>query len=109
MKEAISEIGTRLEGKGDPLLHGVTKEGITTAMMFKSDIQHCVTDIVADAIKERHKNGMAKHWGAAVLDLIKMCLVLEYKDDAKRKRLNNWKSHCGVGVDKYSCGVHDIG
>ena len=76
---------------------GVTKEGITTAMMFKSDIQHCVTDIVADAIKERHKNGMAKCWGAAVLDLIKMCLVLEYKDDAKRKCLNNWKSHCRGG------------
>ena len=65
--------------------------------MFKSDIQRCVTDIVADAIKECHKNGMAKHWGAAVLDLIKMCLVLECKDNAKRKRLNNWKSHCGGG------------
>ena len=62
-------------------------------MMFKSDIQHCVTDIIADAIKEHHKNRLAKCWGAAVLDLVKMCLVLEYKGDAKRKCLNNWKLH----------------
>ena len=34
---------------------------------------------------------------SAVLDLIKMCLVLEYKDDPKHKHLNNWKSHCGGG------------
>ena len=76
---------------------GETNDGIMTAMMFKSDIERCVKDIAADAIKEQHKNGMAKCWGAAVLDLIKMCLVLEYKDDAKRKHLNNWKSHCGGG------------
>ena len=66
-------------------------------MMFKSDIEHCVADLTADTIKEHHKNGMAKRWGAAVLDLVKMCLVLEYKDDAKRKCLNTWKSHCRGG------------
>ena len=74
---------------------GVTFDGLTMALEHQTAMGDCVKDITQDAIKERHQNGMAKQWGQVVLELLRLCLLLEYKDDKQRATLSTWKAKSG--------------
>ena len=71
---------------------GVTLPGLTMALEYKTAMGDCVKEITQDAIKERHHNGMAKQWGQAVLELLQLCLLLEYKDNKQKPTLETWKA-----------------
>ena len=92
-KEAVAEARQRV-GQGTAP-EGVTLAGLTMALEYETAMADCVKDITQDAIKERHMNGMAKQWGQAVLELLRLSLLLEYKDDKQRPTLSTWKAKSG--------------
>ena len=74
---------------------GVTARGLRLALEHRAalgDLARCLTE---DAIKEKHKNGMAKAWGESVLELLRLGLLLEYKDDTVKDTLQTWKARSG--------------
>ena len=93
MKEAVAEVREWI-GQGT-VPEGVTFHGLTMALQYQTAMGDCVKDITQDAIQERHQNGMAKQWGQAVLELLQLSLLLEYKDDKQKEILDTWKAKSG--------------
>ena len=84
------------EATANPLPDGVTAEALQHVLTERADIVHYTRMIVADGIRERHKNGLAKEWGSSVLALLRMVLIMEYKDQPESVRITNWKTHFGA-------------
>ena len=81
MSDVIDVINKRYSGAiANPLPAGVTAEALQHILTERADIVHYARMIVADGIRERHKNGLAKEWGSSVLALLRMLLIMEYKD-----------------------------
>ena len=93
MKEAMSEAENMIAAGTAP--EGVTIQGLNMTLEYRTAMGDCVKNITQDAIKERHKNGMAKQWGQAVLQLLRLCLLLQYKDDKQKPTLETWKAKSG--------------
>ena len=93
MTEAESEAERMIAAGLAP--EGVTSQGLKMALEYRTAMGDCVKNITQDAIKERHHNGMAKQWGQAVLELLRLCLLLEYKDDKQKQTLETWKAKSG--------------
>ena len=74
---------------------GVTPRGLKLALEHRAALGDLVKSITEDAIKETHKNGMAKEWGQSVLELLRLGLLLEYKDDNQKETLQTWKARGG--------------
>ena len=79
----------------NPLPDGVTAEALQHILTERADIVHYTCMIVTDGIREHHKNGLAKEWGSSVLALLRMLLIMEYKDQPESVRITNWKTHFG--------------
>ena len=92
-REAVAEVRQRIARGTAP--DGVTTAGLTKALEYESVMADCVKDITQDAIKERHMNGLAKQWGQAVLELLRLGLLLQYKDGKQKDTLSTWKARSG--------------
>ena len=74
---------------------GVTTGGLKLALEHRAALGDLAKRLTEDAIKEKHKNGMAKAWGESVLELLRLGLLLEYKDDTVKDALQTWKARSG--------------
>ena len=96
MSDVIEVINKHYSGAtANPLPAGVTAEALQHVLTERADIVHYAHMIVADGIRERHKNGLAKEWGSSVLALLRMLLIMEYQDQPESVRITNWKTHFG--------------
>ena len=96
MSDVIEVINKHYSGATtNPLPAGVTAEALQHVFTERADIVHYTRMIVVDGIRERHKNGLAKEWGSSVLALLRMLLIMEYKDQPESVRIINWKTHFG--------------
>ena len=93
VKEAESEAEKMIKEGTAP--EGVTSRGLKLALEYRTALGDLVKSITQDAIKERHHNGMAKEWGESVLELLRLGLLLEYKDDKQKQTLETWKAKSG--------------
>ena len=96
MSDVIEAINKHYGGAtAPPLPDGVTPEALQHVLTERANIVHYAHMIVADGIRERHKNGLAKEWGSSVLALLRMLLLMEYKDQPESVRITNWQTHFG--------------
>ena len=96
MSNVIEAINKRYSGATTPPLpDGVTPEALQHILKERANIVHYAHMIVADGIRKRHKNGLAKEWGSSVLALLRMLLLMEYKDQPESVRITNWQTHFG--------------
>ena len=96
MSDVIEVINKHYSGAtANPLPDGVTAEALQHVLTERADIVHYTCMIVADGIRKRHKNGLAKEWGSSVLALLRMLLIMEYKDQPESVRITYWKTHFG--------------
>ena len=96
MGDVIEAIKKHCSGAtATPLPDGVTAEALQHVLTERANIIHYARMIVADGIRERHKNGLAKEWGSSVLALLRMLLLMEYKDKPESVQITNWKTHFG--------------
>ena len=96
MSDVIDMINKRYSGEiEDPLPDGMTAEALQHVLTQKGEIVQYAHMIVADGVRECHKNGLAKEWGSSVLALLRMLLIMEYDDEPQSVRIKNWQTHFG--------------
>ena len=93
VKEAKDEAERMIKEGTAP--EGVTTGGLKLALEHRAALGDLVRRITEDAIKEKHKNGMAKEWGESVLELLRLGLLLQYKDNDVKETLQTWKARSG--------------